>query len=62
MKKNLLFFLFYATATLLLWNCAPKSVASYSPIQVTVPERPAGQTDVVGLTAPPLDTVRVGFI
>lgn len=62
MKKNLLFFLFYVAATLLLWNCAPKSVASYSPIQVTVPERPAGQTDVVGLTAPPLDTVRVGFI
>ncbi|WP_178797691.1 Gfo/Idh/MocA family oxidoreductase [Bacteroidaceae bacterium] len=34
----------------------------YSPIEVTVPERPAGQRDVLLLTAPKLDTVRVGFI
>lgn len=33
-----------------------------NPIVVATPERPAGQTDVVGLTAPKLDTVRVGFI
>ncbi|MCD8293245.1 MAG: Gfo/Idh/MocA family oxidoreductase, partial [Prevotellaceae bacterium] len=33
-----------------------------STIQVVVPERPAGQEDVIGLVAPKLDTVRVGFI
>ncbi len=33
-----------------------------STIQVIVPERPAGQEDVIGLVAPKLDTVRVGFI
>ena len=32
------------------------------PIEVGQPERPAGQEDVVGLTTPKLDTVRVGFI
>lgn len=42
---------------------APKEVATpYAPIEVTVPERPAGQEDVVGLVAPKLETVRVGFI
>lgn len=32
------------------------------PIVIDVPERPAGQTDVVQLTADPIDTVRVGFV
>jgi predicted dehydrogenase len=31
-------------------------------IKTEVPERPVGQKDVLGLTAPKLDTVRVGFI
>ena len=31
----------------------------YAPIEVAVPERPAGQQDVIQLTAPKLDTVRV---
>ena len=31
-------------------------------IETTVPVRPAGQKDVLQLTAPPLETVRVGFI
>lgn len=31
-------------------------------IETEVPERPAGQTDVLQLTAPPMETVRVGFI
>ena len=47
---------------LMCWSCAPKSMAKYTPIEVKVPERPKGQTDVVGLRAPRLDTVRVGFI
>lgn len=33
-----------------------------APLSVPAPERPAGQTDVIALTAPPLDTVRIGFI
>ena len=31
-------------------------------IKTAVPERPAGQTDMVGYAASPIDTVRVGFI
>ena len=31
-------------------------------IKTKVPKRPAGQQDVLQLTAPPLETVRVGFI
>lgn len=33
-----------------------------TPLSVETPERPAGQVDVIGLTAPKLDTVRIGFI
>lgn len=33
-----------------------------NPIEVAVPERPAGQQDVIQLTTPKLDTVRVGFV
>ena len=32
------------------------------PIKTQVPRRPAGQTDVLQLTAPALDTVHIGFI
>ncbi|WP_289757690.1 Gfo/Idh/MocA family oxidoreductase, partial [uncultured Phocaeicola sp.] len=35
---------------------------SFAPIEVAVPERSAGQQDVIQLTTPKLDTVRVGFI
>lgn len=38
------------------------TVAQRTPIVLPAPERPAGQTDVIGLTAPKMDTVRVGFI
>ena len=31
-------------------------------IVTDVPERPAGQTDMLGFAAEPIDTVRVGFI
>lgn len=31
-------------------------------IRTEVPKRPAGQTDVIGLTAEPIDTVKVGFV
>ena len=38
--------------------CAPKDHI----IRVKTPARPSGQTDVIGLALPPMDTVRVGFI
>lgn len=41
---------------------AQKTKAKFTPIQVTTPVRPAGQKDVIELTAPKLETVRVGFI
>ena len=31
------------------------------PLVVATPERPSGQEDVIQLTAPKMDTVRVGF-
>lgn len=34
----------------------------FEPIKTPIPTRPAGQTDVVGLVTPKIDTVRVGFI
>lgn len=57
----------FLVAGLLLMSCqcgqqADAAGKKVSPIAVATPERPAGQTDVVGLTAPKLDTVRVGFI
>ena len=62
MKKTVCYCILAATMLLMCWSCAPKSMAKYTPIEVKVPERPKGQTDVVGLRAPRLDTVRVGFI
>ncbi|MBO7110021.1 MAG: Gfo/Idh/MocA family oxidoreductase, partial [Prevotella sp.] len=38
------------------------SAQQVQPIQTIVPERSAGQQDVLGLTAPPMKVVRVGFI
>ncbi len=57
----------FLVAGLLLVSCqcgqqADAAGKKVNPIVVATPERPAGQTDVVGLTAPKLDTVRVGFI
>lgn len=48
---------------LALFACTSGAVAqTIKPIETPVPVRPAGQKDVVGLTAPKLDVVRVGFI
>ena len=52
--KRLGFIVLLAAA---LAGCAKPNV-----IEVEVPARPAGQEDVIGLTAPALDTVRVGII
>ena len=47
-------------------SCGSSSTNSKSqkiePIKTFIPERPAGQKDVVGLVTPKIDTVRVGFI
>ena len=59
--------LIFLVAGLLLISCqcgqqAGAAGKKVNPIVVSTPKRPAGQTDVVGLTTPKLDTVRVGFI
>lgn len=65
MRKNISALL-AGLALFCLIGCVPSpQVASdkgYAPIEVSVPERPAGQQDVIGLTVPKLGTVRVGFI
>lgn len=45
----------------LLTACGEKKTTS-SIIETEIPERPAGQTDMLGFAAEPIDTVRVGFI
>lgn len=54
MKK----FVFVVLAAAVLAACSQKS----SLIEVDIPSRPAGQEDVIGLVAEPIDTVRVGII
>ncbi|MDE7411432.1 MAG: Gfo/Idh/MocA family oxidoreductase [Paramuribaculum sp.] len=56
--KKLLGFLVPALLSVL----SVKAVATERVIKVPVPERPAGQTDLVGFAVSPIDTVRVGFI
>lgn len=41
---------------------APADKQAYEPIRTDVPERPAGQEDMIAFAAAPIDTVRVGFI
>src|SRR5690554_4534498 len=43
-------------------TCSSNKNSTFEPIQTEVPERPAGQQHVLGLTTPKLETVRVGFI
>ena len=45
-------------AMLLIIGCSERNQI----IKTRVPARPSGQTDVIGLALPPMDTVRVGFI
>ena len=55
---NMKRFLLLVLAFLPLCSC----VQNDGIIRTEVPERPAGQTDVIGLTAEPIDTVKVGFV
>ena len=53
--------------TIFLFSCTnglntQKEKNTFEPIQTEIPVQPAGQKDVLGLVAPRLDTVRVGFI
>lgn len=66
MIKNLSTF-FVGIALSCLAGCTPipketTATKEYAPLEVPVPERPAGQQDVIELITPKLDTVRVGFI
>lgn len=65
MQKNL-FSIAILLASFLLVSCTPNSSTggkgTFDPIQTDVPARPSGQKDVLALTVPKIDTVRVGFI
>ncbi len=60
------FFSIAVTAIVMFSSCASstneKGGGYAAPLQTQVPERPEGQTDVIGLTVEPLETVRVGII
>ena len=48
-----------SAAALLLAGCCKNGV---EPLRTPVPKRPAGQADMLAYAAPPIDTVRVGFV
>ena len=56
MKKILCLF---CVAVLVLTGFGKKN---FAPIRTDVPKRSAGQTDMLAYAAPPIDTVRVGFV
>ncbi|MBO4536886.1 MAG: glycosyl hydrolase, partial [Bacteroidales bacterium] len=45
---------------LVMTGCKDKPAANI--VKVPVPARPAGQTDVLGLTAEPIETVHIGVV
>lgn len=55
-------FFYFLVIALLMAACGNGGKQQTKMIETEVPERPAGQSDVLQLTAPPMDTVRVGFI
>jgi predicted dehydrogenase len=55
-------FFYFLVISLLMTACGNGGKQQMKMIETEVPERPAGQSDVLQLTAPPMDTVRVGFI
>ena len=58
MKKRL--FLICAAIALIAFGCTPKSDNGI--IKTKVPARPAGQENVIGLTAEPIETVHIGVV
>lgn len=64
-KQFKLYFLTLALLAFTMGMSAQKAKVvkqTYKPIETTVPVRPAGQKDVLNLTTPKMDVVRVGFI
>ena len=49
-------------ASLAILAAACSTNKTTGPIKVNVPARPAGQENVIALTVPAMDTVRVGFV
>lgn len=68
MQKQLTALAILLLATVFLFSCTNGTQGTKvqnekgQPIRTEVPERPAGQKDVLGLVAEKIDTVRVGFI
>lgn len=68
MKKTVLFFIQLFVIISLISSCCNSNCGTNESkvtnriITTETPERPSGQTDVLGLTCAPIDTVRVGFI
>ena len=54
----------FVSLLILAWLLVPLGLSAQPAkmIKTKVPKRPAGQQDVLQLTAPPMETVRVGFI
>ena len=48
-----------AAAAIVIAGCSGKNDGT---IRTKVPTRPAGQEDVIGLTAAPIDTIHIGFV
>ncbi|MCR5710302.1 MAG: Gfo/Idh/MocA family oxidoreductase [Bacteroidales bacterium] len=58
MKHRILFIV--AAVALVIAGCSQKPASGI--LKTTVPERPAGQKDAIGLTAEPIETVHIGVV
>ncbi len=64
MKRVFKYSFLLLSILLISYGCSTgnKEEQKRTPIAVLTPERPAGQQDVINLTTPPMEVVRVGFI
>ncbi len=62
MNKNFMTIVILLISIISCTNNSDTKNGEYEPIKTDVPTRSSGQKNVLGLTAPKLDTVRVGFI
>lgn len=62
MKKISIWLCGFLTLATLASSCSKSAQPESSVITVEIPQRPAGQEDMLAFAAEPIDTVRVGFI
>ena len=62
MKKIIYLFVAVLTIAFCSCNCQTQAKKTDGIIRTEIPQREAGQTDLIGFRCDPLETVRVGFV